>query len=1028
MLKDGLYEQIINLALEQELDSFLSSEKKIEAVDPAEAPVLLAAYLREILERGLQKMDADRQITFIRDLSELLHRFTDDGEDLLQKIVPPARQLQALAKESAAPGQASWPRPVTSISLSSLFTGSALEPDLSSEFRNEILSADRIEFLVSFIKFSGLRLIYDALKEFTERGGALRLITTSYMGATDVRAIEELAKLKNTQIRVSYDTKRTRLHAKAYIFYRATGFTTAYIGSSNLSNPAMSSGLEWNVKITAKDQPHVLRKIESTFETYWADRAFEAYETPGKLREAIDRERGKSSAETDLVLFDLYPYPFQQEILEKLATERALHGRHKNLVVAATGTGKTVISAFDYRRYAETRGELPSLLFVAHREEILKQSLITFRNVLRDANFGDMYTGNHQPKQYKHLFVTVQTLHSKNWMSATDPSAYEFLIIDEFHHAEAPTYRSILDHFMPKILLGLTATPERMDGKNVLRFFDDRIAAEIRLPEAIERRLLCPFHYFGITDLEEMDLRGLRWSRGGYDRAQLSNLYSMQGHVSRRRASLVADSVRRYVSDLRDVIGLGFCVSVAHAEFMAEEFNAIGIPSACLTGKSSQEERNQAKGKLVSGEFRFLFVVDLYNEGVDIPEINTVLFLRPTESLTVFLQQLGRGLRLSRGKECLTVLDFIGHAHSRYDYESKFGSLLHNSPKGVARELKEGFVSVPKGCSIRLEKVAQSHILNNIRKAISTRAGLIERIRYFEEDTGQACTLHNFLHYYGMQPEVLYHRDSFQRLCVEAGVREDFFEPLEEDLKSAWPRLAMMDSERWISVLQRFLSTADRRPEDELFLKMFYVTVWGKVPASFSDEEARENLDKIRQSPVLREEMESLFAYRKDTLDLEHRPLHGTALDLHAHYTRDQLFAALGETHVGVREGVKYLPDKKTDVFLVTLDKAEKDYSSTTMYEDYSVDERHFHWQSQSTTDENSPTGKRYQNHGKMGSKVLLFVREKKTNRFRKAGVYTCLGYCDYVKHEGSKPMSILWKLREPIPAKYLRRTNRLVS
>lgn len=312
MLKDGLYEQIINLALEQELDSFLSSEKKIEAVDPAEAPVLLAAYLREILERGLQKMDADRQITFIRDLSELLHRFTDDGEDLLQKIGPPARQLQALAKESAA-------------------------PDLSSEFRNEILSADRIEFLVSFIKFSGLRLIYDALKEFTERGGALRLITTSYMGATDVRAIEELAKLKNTQIRVSYDTKRTRLHAKAYIFYRATGFTTAYIGSSNLSNPAMSSGLEWNVKITAKDQPHVLRKIESTFETYWADRAFEAYETPGKLREAIDRERGKSSDETDLVLFDLYPYPFQQEILEKLATERALHGRHKNLVVAATG-------------------------------------------------------------------------------------------------------------------------------------------------------------------------------------------------------------------------------------------------------------------------------------------------------------------------------------------------------------------------------------------------------------------------------------------------------------------------------------------------------------------------------------------------------------------------------------------------------------------------------------------------------------------------------------------------------------------
>ena len=233
-----------------------------------------------------------------------------------------------------------------------------------------------------------------------------------------------------------------------------------------------------------------------------------------------------------------------------------------------------------------------------------------------------------------------------------------------------------------------------MDGKSILDYFGGRVAAEIRLPEAIDRKLLCPFQYFGVTDTA--DLSSLKWRTGGYDKAELSNLYAFSGMVAQRRADLVVSSILKYVTDIDEVKGLGFCVSIEHARFMADYFNTHGIPSMALTGDSSDEERNTVKQRLVSGEIRFIFVVDIYNEGVDIPEVNTVLFLRPTESLTVFLQQLGRGLRLAENKECLTVLDFIGQANKKYNFEEKFTALLSNTTHSVSREIKEGFVSAPK--------------------------------------------------------------------------------------------------------------------------------------------------------------------------------------------------------------------------------------------------------------------------------------------------------------------------------------------
>ena len=1048
MLSPGLYEQIINQALNSELSEIPEACKSIAPIDRAEASKVLAQYLADVVQKGMENLldnggDISTQIGLANQIVTLIQNTTQEADFAALHVDQRAEQLLALLRRqdprlTAGKTAANLERPETSIARSSLFTGAIKEPQMYTELKKEIVSADRIDMLVSFIKWSGLRLLMEELREFTQNGGELRIITTSYMGATDLKAIEELRALPNTRIKVSYDTKRTRLHAKTYVFYRNTGFTTAYVGSSNLSNAAISSGLEWNVKVTRRDLPETIDKIAATFESYWNASEFEYYSEGQKerLARALKAEKYIDSNNAAIYTMDITPYSYQQEILDKLEAERTIRGYTRNLVVAATGTGKTVISALDYKRFCKQNpGKPHRLLFIAHREEILRQSLYTFRAVLKDANFGELFVGNYKPESIDHLFVSIQTFNSQDFTAKTASDFYDYIVVDEFHHAAAPTYQKLLSYYNPKILLGLTATPERMDGKSILPYFHHRIAAEIRLPEAIDRKLLCPFQYFGVTDT--VDLSTLKWSAGGYDKGELSNLYTLSGTVSNRRADLVVNSLLRYVTDIDEVKGLGFCVSIEHAEFMCRYFNQRGIPSIFLTGKSTDEERNTAKGKLVSGEIRFIFVVDIYNEGVDIPEVNTVLFLRPTESLTIFLQQLGRGLRLAEGKDCLTVLDFIGQANKRYRFEDKFAALLSNTSRSVTREIKDGFVSAPKGCYIQLEKKAARYILDNIRASYGNTAGLVSQVASFTEDSGLELTLANFLDYYHLDPRAIYKFSSFSRLCARADVIEDFSEPLEDLLTKALARLAVIDSRRWIRFLLDLLPHLDDvdfaslNERERRMLQMFYVTVWGKAAEDWAADEVLDNLYALSDSSVLLGELLSLLRYRYEQIDFIDEPVElgfDCPLDLHCTYTRDQLLVAMDFLKPAtVREGVKWLPEKQLDVFFVTLNKADKDYSPTTMYKDYSINESLFHWQSQSTTAADSPTGQRYIHHRERGSKVLLFVREFKTDRISGgAEAYTFLGTANYVKHEGSRPMNITWKLDRPIPAKFLKKTNKL--
>ena len=1042
MIKPGLYEQIISRSISGEISSIPDVCKAVEKLDVEEAPQALAEYVAKAVRYTLESVpkDTDEQIDLVNKvLAVLAEKRGDISEQTVDNRAEKLLQILSENSPERISGKTATniTRPETPMSVSSLFTGAAHEPKMFSELKKEIVSADRIDMLVSFIKWSGLRLIMDELREFTNHGGYLRVITTSYMGATEVKAIDELASLPNTEIKVSYDTARTRLHAKTYVFYRDTGFTTAYIGSSNLSNAAMSNGLEWNLKITAMDQPDTLRKISTTFDSYWNSFEFELYTADSHLRLAEALKGEKWKGEKQAFLFDIRPYPYQQAILDQLRAEREVRGFYRNLVVAATGTGKTVISALDYRGWRKAHPHQPNrLLFIAHREEILKQSLATFQAVLKDANFGELWVGNYKAESLDYLFVSVQTLNSQALWKRLPADYYDYIIVDETHHAAADSYAEAIETFQPQVLLGLTATPERMDGKSILRFFDYRIAAEIRLPEAINRKLLCPFQYFGISDT--VDLNELKWTRGGYDKKELNNIYTISGSVASKRADHIIECLTRYAADIDEVKALGFCVSIDHAHFMAKHFNDAGIPALALDSHSSDEERNSARKKLVDGTIHVIFAVDLYNEGVDIPEVNTVLFLRPTESLTVFLQQLGRGLRLCDGKDCLTVLDFIGAANRRYNFEEKFAALLDDEHHTVKDEIERGFTGAPKGCYIQLEKKASRIILDNIKQYFKSHEELVNRIRTYHEDSGQELSFEGFLNYYHMVPADIYGKDvTFARLCVEAGALKDFNESIEAVLSKVLYRFTAFDSRRWIQFLLEILpklsdiNIASLSLLEQRMMQMFYMTIWDSYAEDWNSDEVLERLFSLADSPVMMKELQDILKYQYDHIDFIDSTTDlgfDCPLDVHCTYTQRQLLAALDyKNFSSMRQGVLYLPEKKTDIFLITLNKSDKDYSPTTMYEDYAISNSQFHWQSQSTTFAESPTGQRYIHHAEQGGHILLFVREFKKDILGTAP-YTFLGQASYVSHHGSKPMNIIWQLEKPIPGKYLRRVQQVMG
>lgn len=1041
-MNEGIYEELVTKLVAQKLDevdrqSFYVNQAKL---DKEEAASILAKHLSLTIRNALSYLKGDQQIeNQIKVANKIIIFLRDElqeesfSEDLIlvegnilkavfSKVDAAFTDLNLHLKEIT---------PYTRLTHSELFTGGNVGLSLESELKKEILSSDSIDLLVSFIKFKGIIILKEELERFTSKGGKLRVITTTYMGASDYKAIQLLSQLPNTKVKISYNSGNERLHAKAYLFKRNTGFHTGYIGSSNFSRSALTDGLEWNLKITTKEVSHIIDKFQKTFDSYWQSDDFELFDDSIHREKLIDSLHQGKSGKTEIVntsFFDLKPFPFQLEILEKLEVERNVHSRYRNLVVAATGTGKTVISAFDYKRFRfgdsddnkiKVKGRL---LFLAHRKEILMQSLATYRGIIRDNNFGELWVDGLIPNSFDYVFASVQTLNNQLDSLALSPDYFDFIVIDECHHLTASSYRGILNYFNPKVLLGLTATPERMDGGDIQEDFHDRIAAEIRLPEALNRKLLCPFQYFGITD--SVDLTKVGWEKGRYIPRELTALYNNND----RRVREIISGLEKYTKDLHEVRAIGFCVSIEHAQYMAEKFSLAGLRASYLTSKNG-EHRDDVKRQLLSGEINYLFVVDIFNEGVDIPEIDTVLFLRPTESLTIFLQQLGRGLRLAENKECLTVLDFVGNARPEYNFENKYRALIGKTSTTVIKEIEDNFPHLPLGCSIILEKLAKKTILDNIRTAsVFNRNHLIQKIQHFGHQSTLELNLKNFIDFYNIPLHLIYKNDrGWKRLCYEAGVLDYFDENNEKSIMSAI-------SKKWLSTRSTsyfsFILDLARREfdinistfgeEEQMMLLMLHYDVW-QVAGGF--ESLEQSVRAIGKNKVLCQEIVEFLELMLDQIDFKEFKInlpYAQPLKVHSRYTRDQILAGFGlstfERKSPSREGVAENTNLNTELLFINLIKSEENFSPSTMYDDYAVNENMFHWQSQNSAGPTTPKGLSYIRHIENGKRIMLFVREQEKDAFGNTMGYVFVGEGTISSHYGSKPMSITWSLSESMP------------
>lgn len=1047
----GLYEltkseKTLALAIPEEAEW---AETTLEADEASHIPSL-SRYLAEQISRRLEQARPKERVAIV---NSLLNQLADDlGPDAISSHdgkggITQLTELKPKAQNSLRP------RPATPLSEVALLTNNPKEPNLAQEIQKELESADRVDLLCSFLKLTGVNVLRKQLDTLKARGIPFRVITTTYMGATDRRAVDLLVEQYGAQVKVSYEKNSTRLHAKAWIFHRNSGFTTGYVGSSNLSHAALTEGLEWNVRISQPVTPGILQQFEAAFQGYWESPQFEPYTASDEDRARLDRALEESTfgrgaarrpnTEINFSHVDVHPYPHQAVMLDELTAARA-KGYHRNLAVAATGTGKTILSALDYRSLRESYRRDLKLLFIAHQEEILRQSRSAYATVMRDANFGEFLLGGQRPETNQHVFATVQTL-SAGAMENYSPEHFDVVVIDEFHHAEATTYRKVIDYFKPKEFLGLTATPERGDGKNVaLEFFDGRIATQLRLWDALSDDLLVPFHYYGIND--GTDLSGIRFLGGKYNDSDLTTYYL----ANKSRVAIILNQLADKVANPGQMRAIGFCVNVAHAQFMADAFNKAGLPATCLVGSDSSEQRADAIRKLKDPEHELciIFTVNLFNEGVDIPEVDTLLMLRPTQSPTLFQQQLGRGLRRSPDKAVLVVLDFVGIQAKGFRFDLKMRAF---SRSGYITEKEVKDPQLPAGSSIILDKMTQDQVLNSIKQALNPKIDvLVDQVKMLTEELkGKQEGMELFRTYldrYGLGLENIYGRTTPEKsgltftYLLDSAQPQHSFPMLYEkgsrtyDISSRIRALAHVNDAQRISAYTALLTTGitekDMSVSQRRTAWMLLYSFWPYGKFKKGEEHQKFTLDEglaeLRKHPYFIQELQEIWNYNLDADRHAPQPSPRLGSDIplqtHSYYSREEIFAALGGNETagsspgGSVSGVLEAHATNTIALNVTLNKSEKHYSPETMYKDYAITESEFAWDSQNSTTPDSRLGQIYQTHEDHKQTPLLFVRYEKDNQIGTAP-YLFVGPVSYRSHTGSQPMHITWQLERKLPA-----------
>ena len=1031
-LPDGLYDKFVTESVAQLLAGLRDPSCRTLTVLPREeAAERLADALAKQLTVLLEELGGDdaektkRQLALINGLLGYLRHQAGIAASEVDPFVEPPQVLRSVHSLGSAPES-----PDTGLAIPWLFTAGKGSPSLLTELRRELASCDQVDVLVSFITVSGVRKLFDILQAATAVDAAgkprtrLRILTTTYTGATEMEALDYFARLPGCEIKVSLDGRRTRLHAKAWIFHRKTSFGSAYVGSANLSGAALLGGLEWTVKFTEQGQGGLFARAKAHFETLWNDGEFQHYDANNtdhrsELSRALKRESGDQLSATT-TFFDLQPKDYQKDMLEQLALERE-HGRFRNLVVAATGTGKTVVAAFDYRATCLSVGGRPRLLFVAHRKEILTQARRTYREVLRDHSFGELLADGSDLQSHDHIFATIDSVCARGLVAKCGSEYWHTVVVDECHRLAAERFDEFVKLVHPRILLGLTATPERSDGKPIFTYFENRPdgspAVELRLWHALDLQLLSPFEYYGCDD--DTDFSQVPWDQPG-EREALDRLVTGNDV----RARLVIDEWRRLTGDPKRSKALVFCVSVAHAEFMTRKFNEAGLPSLCVLGSTDSSIRRQAPERLARGELCALVTCDLYNEGVDLPSVDTLLLLRPTQSPVLFQQQLGRGLRLHEGKQSCLVLDFVGRYRTDFRFDRLFSTITGLSRGEMIDAVEQGFSSLPAGCHIQLQQFAKEQILRSLRTVTNQSwRRLRAELQSYVALRGRAnVRLADFLREQALTPEDLYRsqgRSGWTALRRDAGLLTTPEGSEDEYFGRRFADLLHFDDPEQVDLLLRLgeasapygsLGEHERRR-----LQILAYQVDGQQRQSGTAEAF---LTRLTASPEIRAELGELGGVLQSRGNLRSRPVPGlddVPLCLHAGYCIREILTAVGwltaERRTPFQAGVLALHNRRVELLFVTLDKSEG-YHDRIAYRDYAISAERFHWQSQNSASPDTPAGQRYLESPGNGWSFQLFVRRSKGAPYRACGPVTL------EKAEGAKPMSIVWKLFIALPVR----------
>ncbi|MCT7595003.1 DEAD/DEAH box helicase [Aliarcobacter butzleri] len=916
--------------------------------------------------------------------------------------------------------------------------------EITNFFNNITELLDNCEsfcFNVAFINFSGIQLLLDSFKKLEEKNIKGKILTSTYLNFTQIKALEKIKKFKNIELKI-YDCEVTNIgfHSKSYIFEFKDDYKIL-IGSSNITASAFKSNIEWNVKTVAKKDDIFLKDILNEFETLWKSSREVNDEFLTSYSNFLNSQNKKFKS---FSLNQIKTNFMQEKALEKLENLRN-KGENKALIIAATGTGKTYLSAFDVKNF-----KAKTILFLVHRENILIKAKQSFEEILPQINSFGLYTGNKKEQDKNYLFSTIQTM-SSNFLEFSQ-DFFEYIIIDEAHHVTSPSYKKILDYFKPKFLLGLTATSNRMDGNSIYEVFDENIALDIRLNDALEHNLIVPFHYYGINDIQSID----------YENVDLTKIDLLAKLLSvNKRVDFIIDKMNFYSNSGNKRKVLGFCVSKEHSNFMSEEFNKKGINSITLTSEDSISKREDSIKRLENenDSLEVIFTVDIFNEGIDIPSINMVLFLRPTNSPIVFVQQLGRGLRKYKNKEFLTVLDFIGNHKKAYLIALALVGNKMIDKESIKLSIENNFADL-KNAFICMDEISKNRILEQINKENFNQLRYLKE-QYFEVKNilGKVPTLVDFLQFEDVINPLKFIDESKSYIEFLAKVEEnkelkelvsneDFIKAIrfienELPIKRVYEFVILKyllnndfcDENIAFKILNKYLNRVDKETimhsflylrqdfldsaQKNRYLKLInYENKIARKTKEFEELLKNENYKKIFEDSL----NFGIYNYEEDFGSTDFgKPF----LKLYSKYNMLNIakLCNFPKIHSSFR-GSGFLKYENDFFLFINLEKEK--FSKSANYHNAFLSKDVFTYQSKPSHSSDKGDGERLCENKKFGVKLHIFVRkfvqvDKKTQDFIYLGVANTLKYWD------NKPISLELKLENSLSDKLFEEFTKII-